>query len=69
MPMYDNSEFLEVFITKFQEHALWCVFNQIKPTKKNALSIYVFIDLRLFLPINAILMQNYTHGNRLKTLF
>jgi len=32
-------------------------FNQINPTKKSSLSVYIFVDLRLFFSFNVILMR------------
>jgi len=32
-------------------------FNQLKHTKKNSFSIYVFVDLWLFFPFNVILIR------------
>jgi len=32
-------------------------FNQINPTKKSSLSVYVFVDLRLLFRFNVILMR------------
>jgi len=51
-------------ITKFQKHALWYVFqlNQ-TATKKNSLSIYVFVDLRLFFLFNVILIFDFARQN------
>jgi len=36
---------------------LVCFFFQSNETKKNSLSIYVFVDLGLFLPFNVILIR------------
>jgi len=44
-------------LLNFKSMRFGMVFNQINPTKKSSLSVYVFVDLRLIFPFKVILMR------------